>query len=273
MRWGERPREPAFIVDFRARQEPRPTELGLMKPLITMPVPQSTAYGWLMLAGIVVSILFWSRLARRDDRLLAVYIAALIGAFLGAKVVYFFAEGYQHLGAPDMWLQLATGKTILGGLLGGYAAVEMAKRLVGYAGVTGDWFASIVPVGIILGRIGCWFHGCCVGKVCQPAWFTVNDATGVARWPSVPVEILFNVAMVGVFVLLRRAGKLSGQHFHIYLIAYGLFRFLHEFLREEPKLFGPITGYQIAALAVAALGWAGYRHRRAYSPPIVVEPS
>jgi len=43
MRWGERPREPAFIVDFRARQEPRPTELGLMKPLITMPVPQSTA--------------------------------------------------------------------------------------------------------------------------------------------------------------------------------------------------------------------------------------
>src|SRR5207253_10043681 len=174
----------------------------------------STAYGWLMLAGIVVSILFWSRLARRDDRLLAVYVAALIGAFLGAKVVYFFAEGYQHLGAPDLWLQLATGKTILGGLLGGYAAVEMAKRLVGYVGVTGDWFATIAPVGIILGRIGCWFHGCCVGKVCQPAWFTVNDAAGVARWPSVPVEILFNVAMVVVFILLRRACKLSGQHFH-----------------------------------------------------------
>jgi len=89
----------------------------------------------------------------------------------------------------------------------------------------------------------------------------------------VPVEILFNVAVVVVFVLLRRAGKLSGQHFHIYLIAYGLFRSLHEFLREEPELFGPITGYQIAALAVAALGFAGYRHRRAYSPPIVVEPS
>ena len=120
---------------------------------------QPRAYGWLMLAGIVVSICFWSRLARRDDRLLAVYAAALIGAFLGAKAVYFFAEGYRHLGASDMWLQLATGKSILGALLGGYAGVELAKKAVGYRGVTGDWFACIAPIGIMIGRIGCLLHG------------------------------------------------------------------------------------------------------------------
>jgi len=215
-----------------------------------------------MLAGIVVSICFWARLARRDDRLLAVYAAALIGAFLGAKAVYFFAEGYRHLGAADMWLQLATGKTILGGLLGGYAAVEAVKRLVGYRRATGDWFATIVPLGIILGRVGCWFHGCCRGKVCQPSWFTVSDSAGAARWPSVPVEILFNLVMIAVLFPLRRAGTLPGQHFHIYLIAYGGFRFLHEFLREEPKVWGPITGYQIAALAVMVMGVVGFVRRR-----------
>src|SRR5580704_2745635 len=102
---------------------------------------QNSAYAWLMLAGIAVSIFFWARLARRDDRLLMVYTAALIGAFLGAKVVYILAEGWLHFGAPDMWLQLATGKSILGALLGGYAAVEIAKRLVRYQGATGDWFA------------------------------------------------------------------------------------------------------------------------------------
>jgi len=87
-----------------------------------IPVLRHQGRAWIRgpwLAGIVVSIVFWSRLARRDDRLLLVYVAALLGAFLGAKIVYFFAEGYQHLGAPDMWVQLATGKTILGGLLGG----------------------------------------------------------------------------------------------------------------------------------------------------------
>jgi phosphatidylglycerol:prolipoprotein diacylglycerol transferase len=223
---------------------------------------QPQAYGWLMLAGIVVSIGFWSRLARRDDRLLAVYVAALIGAFLGAKAVYFFAEGYRHLGASDLWLQLATGKTILGGLLGGYAGVELVKRLVGYRGATGDWFATIMPFAIILGRIGCWFHGCCQGKICQASWFTVTDSANAARWPSVPVEILFNLMMIAVLLLLRRAGALPGQHFHIYLIAYGGFRFLHEFLREEPKVWGPITGYQIAALAVTLMGVVAFVRRR-----------
>src|SRR5206468_2167968 len=102
-------------------------------------------YSCLMLAGIAVGVIFWIRIARRDRRLLTIYFAALVGALLGAKVIYFLAEGYQHIGAPDFWLQLATGKSILGGLLGGYITVEITKWIVGFPGVTGDWFASIVP--------------------------------------------------------------------------------------------------------------------------------
>ena len=115
----------------------------------------STIYGWLMLAGIGVTLLFWCRLARRDDRLMLVYIAALTGAFLGAKMVYLGAEGWIHWSDGDRWIRWATGKSITGALLGGYAAVEIAKRLLGYTLVTGDWFAVIVPVGIMLGRVGC----------------------------------------------------------------------------------------------------------------------
>jgi phosphatidylglycerol:prolipoprotein diacylglycerol transferase len=125
-----------------------------------------------------------------------------------------------------MWLQLATGKSVLGALLGGYAGVEIAKKLVGYAGITGDWFAFIAPVGITLGRVGCLLHGCCLGKVCDSAWFTTRDSTGVPRWPAVPVEILFNIAAMLGFFLLRKNNKLAGQHFHLYLIAYGIFFWL-----------------------------------------------
>ena len=116
---------------------------------------QSTANGWLMLAGIFVTIALWSRVARNDSRLLLIYIAALTGAFLGAKLVYLAAESWLHWHDPNRWLILATGKSITGALLGGYAAVEIAKRLLGYRGVTGDWFAIVAPVGIMLGRIGC----------------------------------------------------------------------------------------------------------------------
>src|SRR5580700_940637 len=93
-------------------------------------------YSLCMLAGIITGLLFWKRLAKRDDRLLLIYIAALVGAFLGAKIVYVISEGWLWFGKPYMWLMLATGKSILGALLGGYAAVEIAKRAVGYRGIT-----------------------------------------------------------------------------------------------------------------------------------------
>ena len=227
-----------------------------------MPLPQSTAYGWLMLAGIFVSIALWLRVAQRDDRLVLIYVAALAGAFLGAKLVYLGAEGWLHWHDANRWWILATGKSITGALLGGYAGVEIAKRLVGYTSATGDWFAVIAPVGIMLGRVGCLLHGCCLGQVCEPAWFTMNDATGVTRWPAALVELLFNAAMLGVILFLRRKESWPGQHFHIYLMAYGCFRFAHEFLRATPQILGPISGYQIAALGVAALGLVGFVLRR-----------
>ena len=211
-----------------------------------------------MLAGIFVSIVLWSRLARHDSRLVLVYITALTGAFLGAKLVYLSAEGWLHWHDPNRWLILATGKSITGALLGGYAAVESAKRLLGYRGVTGDWFAIIAPVGIMLGRIGCLLHGCCLGRVCHASWYTINDLHGVARWPAVPVEFIFNALMLGVILLFRWGRIAPGQLFHIYLMAYGIFRFFHEFLRDTPQILGPISGYQIAALGVAGLGAAGF---------------
>jgi phosphatidylglycerol:prolipoprotein diacylglycerol transferase len=227
-----------------------------------MIVPQSTAYGWLMLAGIVVSIALWARLARRDDRLLMVYVGALIGAFLGAKVFYLLVDGWRVIGRPDVWTQLATGKTVLGALLGGYLGVEIAKRLVSYGGVTGDWFALIAPVGIVLGRVGCLLHGCCQGRVCEAAWFTMTDPEGVTRWPSVPMEILFNAVAIAVFFFLRQRHVLPGQLFHLYLIAYGVFRFFHEFLRNESLLIGPLTGYQLLAAGVAVFGSVAFILRR-----------
>jgi phosphatidylglycerol---prolipoprotein diacylglyceryl transferase len=229
-----------------------------------MSIAHFSAYGWLMLAGILVSLALWSRVVKHDSRLVLIYIAALAGAFLGAKLVYLGAEGWLHWHDENRWLVLATGKSITGALLGGYAGVEIGKRLLGYTGITGDWFALIAPIGIMLGRVGCMMHGCCLGRVCEANWFTIQDAHGIARWPASQVEFLFNAFALAGILLLRWRKLFPGQHFHLYLMAYGTFRFLHEFLRDTPPLFGPISGYQIASLAVVGLGLAGFimRQRR-----------
>jgi len=99
-------------------------------------------------------------------------------------------------------------------------------------------------------------------KVCEPAWFTVTDSAGAARWPSVPMEILFNLSAIAVVCFLRQRRLLPGQHFHLYLIAYGAFRFFHEFLRNESRLLGPFTGYQLLAAGVVVFGWVAFILRR-----------
>ncbi|MBC8001226.1 MAG: prolipoprotein diacylglyceryl transferase [Opitutaceae bacterium] len=239
------------------------------------PYPNSTAYGWLMFAGILVSVALWSRLAKRDERLVLIYIAALAGAFLGAKIVYLGAEGWMHWRDADRWLQFATGKSILGALLGGYAGVEIAKHFVRYTNPTGDLFAVVAPVGILLGRVGCLLHGCCLGRVCEPAWYALNDAAGTSRWPAVPAEMTFNAFALIVFLILRRARVLPGQHFHLYLMAYGIFRFIHEFFRATPAVAGLVSGYAFAALAVFTLGLVGFvrRQRHLVAPRLSSEKS
>ena len=82
---------------------------------------QSSPYSLLLLVAIAASLFTWTRLARRDHRLVLIYVAALLSAFIGAKLVYVLAEGWLDWPMPDRWLRLATGKSVLGALLGGYA--------------------------------------------------------------------------------------------------------------------------------------------------------
>ena len=257
----------------------------------------SSAYSWLLLVAVAASLFTWTRLARYDHRLVLIYVAALLSAFIGAKLVYVLAEGWLDWPMPDRWLRLATGKSVLGALLGGYAGVELAKHALGHRAATGDLFALVAPLGIAIGRSGCLLHGCCLGERCAPTWWTIRDAQGVARWPAVPLELAFNIAAIVIFLLLRsraprsrtcesagtppheasdgewanaaqisprsheRGYIMQGQHFHLYLIAYGAFRFAHEWMRATPKIAGAISGYQLAALACVALGVWGFRRR------------
>ena len=218
-------------------------------------------YPLLLLLGLAVSLVTWTRMARQDDRLIVIYVAALAGAFTGAKLAYLFAEGWLDWPQPDRWQRLLTGKSIVGALPGGYIAVELAKRLTGYHQATGNLFAFAAPAGIILGRIGCLLHGCCPGRVCTPAWYALHDATGTPRWPAVPMEIAFNALAILLFLPLRRLPRFHGQLFHLYLIGYGVFRFLHEYQRATPTMPPGLTGYQWIALACILLGSIRYYTR------------
>ena len=79
-----------------------------------------------------------------------------------------------------------------------------------------------------------------------------------------PVEIGFQLAALAGLLWLRRTNRQPGQHFHLYLIAYGLFRFAHEFLRATPKPFGGLSGYQLIALGTAVAAVVAWKRRRTW---------
>jgi phosphatidylglycerol:prolipoprotein diacylglycerol transferase len=210
----------------------------------------SPLYSGLMLAGIVIGAAYWFREAKKDRRVVVIYAAGLVGAFAGAKLAFLFAEGWLHFHDPNRWAVWLSGKSIMGALPGGWITVEAAKYGLGYQKITGDRFAMLLPLPLILGRIGCLSAGCCGGIAC-----------GTARWPSVPVEISFQAIALSCLWLIRHNDWQRGQHFHLYLIAYSLFRFAHEFMRATPKPFMGLSGYQLIGLATAIAAIAAYRHR------------
>lgn len=204
-------------------------------------------FGWFYVLAVLVTLPLWVRWIRRDRQLVLLYIGALLGAMIGGKLCYLSVEGWSDWSQPDRLVRLLSGKSILGALLFGFVTVELLKRLHGIRRVTGDYFALVVPMGIAIGRVGCVVNGCCPG------------ADG---WPAAQVELGFNALFAGL-ALAGRRHLWRGQWFHVYLVAYGLFRFGHEFLRDTPRCCLGISGYQIWALVLVGLGVLAYLARRA----------
>jgi phosphatidylglycerol:prolipoprotein diacylglycerol transferase len=78
---------------------------------------------------------------------------------------------------------------------------------------------------------------------------------GVPLCPTQPVSAVANFLIAGVLYLLYRKRKAPGEIFGFYLIFYGIFRFLIEFLRATPKeLFGLFSNNQVISIIMVAVG-------------------
>ncbi|MFM7050921.1 MAG: prolipoprotein diacylglyceryl transferase [Planctomycetota bacterium] len=224
----------------------------------------SPLYLALTVVAIAASAMVWDRFHRaqgvRDGRLVLVFLAAIGGAFVGAKLAFLVAEGWHR---RDDWMALVSGRSVTGALVGGTLAVEWTKARLGVRTATGDAFAITVPLAVAIGRIGCVHAGCCPGVACEAAWWTATDADGAARVPSAQLELGFNLAFLCWSLAAARFGWMRTQRFNLYLISYGAFRFAHEYWRDDHRWTDSFGGYHAAALGVLVVGvWMFVRRAR-----------
>ncbi|MCA9577957.1 MAG: prolipoprotein diacylglyceryl transferase, partial [Myxococcales bacterium] len=88
--------------------------------------------------------------------------AALGGAVVGAFLLQLPADALGWSPEAETVTRWG-GRTVLGGLLGGWLSVELMKRHIGHVAPTGDAFAVGLPLSLGMGRLGCVFAGCCPG--------------------------------------------------------------------------------------------------------------
>ena len=212
-----------------------------------------------MIVSVVASMrLLQSRQKRLDltrSQRLLIGIAAFVGSMIGAKVPFLGDRGWGAFYDGTVWF--ADGKTILGGIVGGYAAVEIAKWIGNVRTRTGDAFALPVAVAVAIGRLGCFVAGCCYGRVTTMPWGVgfplARDAVGVVRHPTQLYELAFHFAAAAALLMMDRRRWLVGNQLKAYLIAYMIYRFLSEWLRPESPILLNLTVYQLVSALIAAI--------------------
>jgi phosphatidylglycerol:prolipoprotein diacylglycerol transferase len=200
--------------------------------------------------SLIVGWIVYRRFADKDQNGYLRFIAALglLGGAIIARSAEFLAEGADPHLFVDPFLG---GRTVLGGLIGGWIAVELGKRWLRIHAPTGDAFAFALASGEAVGRIGCYFNGCCYGKVCSLPWAIYQH--GAWRHPT---QIYSSLAAAATFCFLLwlRPRVAKGQVFAIYLVLFGGIRLLLEPLRAD---FGSGAAGVLAMLASLGLAIAG----------------
>ena len=195
----------------------------------------------------------------------SIVAAAIAGAAVGSKLLFWFEDPaltWQHRG--DL-VFLMSGKTIVGGLVGGLIGVEVTKLALGVHRSTGDLFAVALAIGAAIGRIGCFLSGLedqTYGIATSLPW-GIDFGDGVRRHPTQLYEALFLVALAIVLARASRRPHENGDLFMGFMTAYAAFRLLIDFLKPEPRFVG-LTSIQWVALVVLLYYARLWRRRRSF---------
>ena len=192
----------------------------------------------------------------------ALALAAFVGGALGAKLPFVFSEALDW-GDGESWLRAVfrDGKTVVAGLAAAYLAVEVTKKILHIHVKTGDTFAVPLALALAVGRWGCFLNGCCYGVSTHLPWsvsFRQKNGAWLRCHPTQIYESLFHFSMACVLLEVTRRGALKRQRLKLYLICYGVYRFLTEFIRPEETWLLGLTAYQWGALGLViglALQW------------------
>jgi len=231
-------------------------------------------YGACMAAGFLICWNLIERISGRKD-LSNLILSLMISGLVGSRAAYVIEHWQSEFAARPMDVIRVDqgGLMFYGGLILAIVVffvwcIAKHERPLALA----DIFCTVIPLGHACGRIGCFFYGCCYGRISDsplavsfprhsPAWYQqlndgLIDSTASASLPVLPTQLFEAAALLVLFAVLFAVYRRYRRHTAaLYLEGYAVIRFGLEYLRGDPRAaIGPFSISQTISIVMIVLG-------------------
>jgi phosphatidylglycerol:prolipoprotein diacylglycerol transferase len=203
-------------------------------------------YGVLVATGFLLGLGLAVRQAKREgippNKIVDLGFYILLSALIGSRLFYVMINAGYYLKNPlDIFKVWEGGLVFYGGLVLTVPTVLWyVKKNALSVWSTADLFAPSLAIGHAVGRIGCFYAGCCYGKPAEglPWAVTFTDPqtlalVGIPLHPTQIYESLGEFTIFLVLITLRRHRSFNGRLFVTYVMLYSVLRFIVEFFRGD----------------------------------------
>lgn len=227
------------------------------------------SYGVLLavayLAALQLAVVRARRIGIDGTKIMDLGIYLIIAALVGAKLMLIAVDVKYFIAQPREILSLVrAGGVFYGGLIAALlVAVWLVRRYNLALWTTADLFAPGIALGHVIGRFGCLMAGCCYGRPTTMPWaitFTNPEAAanvgtplGVPLHPTQLYDAGAELAILLILLFTERRGRtFSGRTFWLYVLLYGISRFVIEFFRGDDRgvILGVSTSQFVSLIAV-----------------------
>ena len=220
-------------------------------------------YGLIIAIGMLLGIFVGAKIAKKrglkveDIYLLALYALPL--SIIGARLYYviFSSTSFTFKEIFEIW---NGGMAIYGGVIGGCLGVVLyclihKKNFLKVA----DICSVCLILGQAIGRIGCYFAGCCYGvEVVNPnaMWFPLSvEIDGIWHYSTFFYESFCNFIIFAILLyFILKHNQKTGTILCMYLACYGAVRCIIETFRGDSLYIGTVKVSQILSLLLIVVG-------------------
>jgi len=217
--------------------------------IVSFGVVQLHWYGMMYLCAFATAYLLGMYRAKQPNSVLNqeqvsdLIFYAILGAVIGGRLGYvLFYNLSSYMDSPlSIFKVWEGGMSFHGGLLGVCAVFWFYGRYLkkGFFAMA-DFAAPLVPLGLGFGRLGNFINGELWGSPSDLPWAMIFPSGGqIARHPSQLYEALLEGVLLFVIVwLYSRKPRATMSVSGVFLVGYGIFRFMIEFVRLPDKQLG-----------------------------------